>query len=245
MSAVLPMSRQSEQRLGVLRARIGSLRPRVEAAYERATLTGTERDHRRATRLDQEMTALEEEFLDAVAQFEEEGEGWMEGEEPGGEWWNFQPDVQESLARLYAGWLWQRQREPSDRRYMLSPVGTGPWYITEEASEHALAESARRYLESEGVLRTDVTDAELVEAARDAHEAYQSRRGAYRRSPRRRSLAKESLLWRIDKDGVALVTEFGEKNTARALERAGVVEIDRTAESYAGQRVWRVRRVVR
>ena len=57
-----------------------------------------------------------------------------------------------------------------------------------------------------------------------------------------RSPEKERLLSRIYREGTARVLDFGEKNTARALEREGLVEIERTTESYAGARVWLVSR---
>lgn len=59
-------------------------------------------------------------------------------------------------------------------------------------------------------------------------------------SYRKRQLLGMAINAKQEGPGATPIWDFGHKNTARALEREGLVKIERTSETFGGAREWRL-----
>lgn len=165
------ITRELKQRLQPMLDEITQLRPAVLAAYEKAEVSRRKSDYDRAVELDSRLDVLEADVDHALEQLGSEadpletglknvfGDIVAEGDEPMG----FLEPPEMELADVYHDWLRARSGERSQR-------------FGQDQSEEELAHIVRHVLFPHGELRQDVTDAELIEAARDAYEAQKALR---------------------------------------------------------------------
>lgn len=172
------ITRDLRQRLQPMLDEITWLRQAVLLAYEEAEATRRKKDYEKAVELDGRLDALEADVDDALEQLGSErdplepgpknvfGDVVAEGDEPMG----FREGPERELAVLYHDWL-VAQKDPRQSQR----------FAGEEATDAALAQMVRQVLIPHGALREGLTDAELLEAARDAYEAETGRRARQRR----------------------------------------------------------------